>query len=158
MPRGSVIAGRITDEFGEPVAQAQVSAQRYQYGPDGQRRLTLSGIPITTDDLGQFRLHSLMPGEYIVSASFRSGVVSIGGLPGSDTSEGFLPTFYPGTINASDAQPVTVTLGQESSVQFALSAARMARVSGLVVDSTGRALASAMVVLLPSSGLLSVWA
>ena len=115
----------------------------------------MSGIPITTDDLGQFRLHSLMPGEYVVTASFRSGV-SIGGLPGSDTSEGFLPTFYPGTVNVSDAQPVTVTLGQESSVQFALSAARMARVSGLVVDSTGRALASAMVVLLPSSGLLSV--
>ena len=150
-----MIAGRITDEFGEPVAQAQVSAQRYQYGPDGQRRLTVSGSPITTDDLGQFRLHSLMPGEYVVTANFRGGV-SIGGLPGSDTSEGFLPTFYPGTVNASDAQPVTVTLGQESSVQFALSAARMARVSGLVVDSTGRALASAMVVLLPSSGLLSV--
>ena len=156
LPRGSVIAGRITDEFGEPVAQAQVSAQRYQYGPDGQRRLTSSGIPITTDDLGQFRLHSLMPGEYIVSATFRSNFVVIGGTAGSDTSESFLPTFHPGTINASEAQPVTVTLGQESSVQFALSAARMARVSGLVVDSTGRALASAMVVLLPSSGLLSV--
>ena len=68
LPKGSVIAGRITDEFGEPVAQAQVSAQRYQYGPDGQRRLQPTGIPVTTDDLGQFRLHSLMPGEYIVSA------------------------------------------------------------------------------------------
>ena len=45
LPTGSVIAGRITDEFGEPVAQAQVSAQRYQYGPDGQRRLQPSGIP-----------------------------------------------------------------------------------------------------------------
>ena len=63
LPKGSVIAGQITDEFGEPVAQAQVSAQRYQYGPDGQRRLQPSWIPVTTDDLGQFRLHSLMPGE-----------------------------------------------------------------------------------------------
>ena len=43
LPRGSVIAGRITDEFGEPIAQAQVSAQRYQYGPDGQRRLQPAG-------------------------------------------------------------------------------------------------------------------
>ncbi len=153
LPRGSVIAGRITDEFGEAVAQAQVSAQRYQYGPDGQRRLTMSGGPVTTDDLGQFRLHSLMPGEYIVSATFRSTFVSIGGATGgSDTSEGFLPTFHPGTVSASEAQPVTVTLGQESHVQFALSAARMARVSGAVVDSSGRALANAMVVLMPSSG------
>src|SRR5688572_6033196 len=155
LPRGSVITGRITDEFGEPVAGAQVSAQRYQYGPDGQRRLFQTGSLMTTDDLGQFRLHSLMPGEYVVSATFRSNFVAIGLPGGTDTSEGFLPTFHPGTINASEAQPVTVTLGQESSVQFALSAARMARVSGLVVDSTGRALASAMVVLVPSSGMFA---
>ena len=80
LPKGSVIAGRITDEFGEPVAQAQVSAQRYQYGPDGQRRLQPTGISVTTDDLGQFRLHSLMPGEYIVSASFRNMFVAPLGL------------------------------------------------------------------------------
>ena len=156
LPRGSVIAGRITDEFGEPVAGAQVSAQRYQYGPDGQRRLFQTGSLITTDDLGQFRLHSLMPGEYVVSATLRANFVSIAGLSGgSDTSEGFLPTFYPGTINAGDAQQVTVTLGQESSVQFALSAAKMARVSGVVVDSTGRPLSSAMVVMLPANGVFT---
>ena len=155
LPKGSVIAGRITDEFGEPVAQAQVSAQRYQYGPDGQRRLQPSGIPVTTDDLGQFRLHSLMPGEYVVSASFRNMFVAPFGTAGGDTSEGFLPTFHPGTVNATEAQPVTVTLGQESHVQFALSAARMARVSGVVVDSTGRALANGIVMLMPSSGIVS---
>jgi hypothetical protein len=155
LPKGSVIAGRITDEFGEPVAQAQVSAQRYQYGPDGQRRLQPTGIPVTTDDLGQFRLHSLMPGEYVVSASFRNMFVAPLGTAGGDTSEGFLPTFHPGTVNANEAQPVTVTLGQESQVQFALSAARMARVSGVVVDSTGRALANGIVMLMPSSGVVS---
>ena len=155
LPKGSVIAGRITDEFGEPVAQAQVSAQRYQYGPDGQRRLQPAGIPVTTDDLGQFRLHSLMPGEYVVSASFRNMFVAPFGAAGGDTSEGFVPTFHPGTVNASEAQPVTVTLGQESHVQFALSAARMARVSGVVVDSTGRALANGVVMLMPSSGIVS---
>ena len=155
LPKGSVIAGRITDEFGEPVAQAQVSAQRYQYGPDGQRRLQPFGIPVTTDDLGQFRLHSLMPGEYVVSASFRNMFVAPLGTAGGDTSEGFLPTFHPGTVNANEAQPVTVTLGQESHVQFALSAARMARVSGVVVDSTGRAVANGIVMLMPSSGIVS---
>ena len=29
LPRGSVIAGRVTDEFGEPIARAQVQALRY---------------------------------------------------------------------------------------------------------------------------------
>jgi hypothetical protein len=37
LPRGSVIAGRITDEFGEPVPGVRVQAMRYQYMPDGQR-------------------------------------------------------------------------------------------------------------------------
>ena len=89
---GSVIAGRITDEFGEPVAQAQVSAQRYQYGPDGQRRLQPVRDPVTTDDLGQFRLHSLMPGEYIVSATFRSKFVAIRRPPAAATrAKAFCP-------------------------------------------------------------------
>jgi hypothetical protein len=56
LPRGSVITGRITDEFGEPMAMAQVSAQRYQYGPGGQRQLMISGGgPMTmTDDSASF--------------------------------------------------------------------------------------------------------
>ena len=153
LPRGSVIAGRVTDEFGEPVAQAQVSAQRYMYGPDGQRRLQPTGFA-TTDDLGQFRLHSLMPGDYIVSATYRTFIVPVGIGGGGDTSEGFLPTYFPGTGNPAEAQPVTVTLGQESAVQFALTAARMARVSGVVQDSSGRAVTGAMVMLMPSAGFM----
>src|SRR3954468_21012828 len=39
LPRGSVIRGRITDEFGEPIGQATVQAMRYQYSNDGQRKL-----------------------------------------------------------------------------------------------------------------------
>ena len=112
LPRGSVIAGRITDEFGEPIAMAQVQAQRYQYGPGGQRRLTFAGGPfIMTDDLGQFRLYGLMPGEYIVSAGVRQMGMAVGAGSANDSSEGYAPTFYPGTISAADAQPVTVGLG-----------------------------------------------
>ncbi len=40
LPRGAVISVRITDDFGDPLAGANVQVQRYQYGPDGQRRLT----------------------------------------------------------------------------------------------------------------------
>ena len=127
-------------------------AQREQYGPDGQRRLVPVGSFATTDDLGQFRLHSLMPGEYVVGATYRgSSTVMIGSF-GVDTSESFPPTFHPGTVNANEAEPVTVALGQETTVQFALSAARMARVSGVVVDSTGRPLTGAMMLFLPANG------
>jgi hypothetical protein len=158
LPRGSVITGRITDEFGEPIAMAQVQAQRYQYGPGGQRRLTFSGGPggplVFTDDLGQFRLYGLMPGEYVVSAVVRQMQMAMAVGPGSanDATEGFAPTFYPGTINAADAQPVTLGLGQELTLHIPLSAARMARVSGSVVDSLGKPAVGAMVMLRSGTG------
>ena len=156
LPRGSVITGRITDEFGEPIAMAQVQAQRYQYGPGGQRRLTFSGglggPLVFTDDLGQFRLYGLMPGEYVVSAVVRQMAMAVGPGNTNDSTEGFAPTFYPGTINVADAQPVTLGLGQELTLHIPLSAARMASVSGSVVDSLGKPAVGAMVMLRSGSG------
>ena len=40
LPRGGVIAGRVTDELGEPLAGVRMQAMRYQYLPNGQRQLT----------------------------------------------------------------------------------------------------------------------
>ena len=42
LPRGSAVSGRILDEFGEPVADASVTAMRMQYS-GGQRRLVPVG-------------------------------------------------------------------------------------------------------------------
>src|SRR3954464_11712799 len=73
LPRGSVITGRVTDEFGEPMLQAQVQALRYQYQPSGERVLQpAGGISGMTDDLGQFRIYGLNPGEYVISAMARN--------------------------------------------------------------------------------------
>ncbi len=146
LPRGSVITVRVTDDFSEPVAGAQVQVQRFQYGQDGQRRLTAVQTSVfglnSTDDRGEFRAYGLMPGEYVISAASRN----LGMAPGansSDTSEGFAPTFYPGTINSAEAQAVSVGIGEETTVQFSMVASRMARVSGVVVDSEGRPAAGA---------------
>ncbi len=160
LPRGSVIAGRITDEFGEPIAMAQVQAQRYEYRPGGQRRLTFAGAPfVMTDDLGQFRVYGLMPGEYVISATVRGVGMAVAMGPGvaNDTSEGFAPTFYPGTANPAEAQPIVVGVSQESTIHLALTAARMARVSGIAVDSLGKPAAGAMVMLRSGSadGMMS---
>ena len=55
LPRGGVIAGRVIDEFGEPIARASVQALRYFYGPDGQRRPAAEPVaarPTTSDSFG----------------------------------------------------------------------------------------------------------
>jgi protocatechuate 3,4-dioxygenase beta subunit len=151
LPRGSVIAGRVTDEFGEPIARAQVQALRYAYGPDGQRR-PQPAASAQTDDLGQFRVFGLMPGEYIVSAAGRDMISLNFGGNSVDTGESYVTSYHPGTTNINEAQTVTTTLGQESTVQFSLTAARMSRVGGIVTDSTGKPAVGAMIILSPASG------
>jgi hypothetical protein len=138
---GAVILVRVTDEFNEPLAGAQIQVQRFQYGPDGQRRLTAApggfGFGSTTDDRGEFRAYGLSPGEYVVGATVRSvGIAMVSNA--KDTNDGFSPTFYPGTINPAEAQAVAVAVGEERSVQFAMVSARMSRVTGTVVTSEGR--------------------
>ena len=156
LPRGGVIAGRITDEFGELMPQVQVQAQRFQFAQDGQRRLVTTGTA-TTDDRGEFRVYGLMPGEYVVNGSVRppTNFVIVNGLPSASNtmpSDGYPPTFYPGTANANDAQTVTIGIGEEVNIQFGLIAARLARISGTVRDSEGRP-GAGEVILLPRQGI-----
>jgi Carboxypeptidase regulatory-like domain len=133
LPRGSVIGGRITDEFGEPVVNAAVSAWRYAF-VGGSRRLVRAGARDTTDDQGTYRLFGLAPGDYIVSAVLRTSEVTD---PGDDFS-GFAPTYFPGTPNAAEAQRVRVALSQEQGgVSFGLLATRLVRVWGQVISTTG---------------------
>ena len=143
LPRGSVIAARITDEFGEPLTGVMVQVQRYQYGPDGQRKLAgVPGAPAPfsgTDDRGEFRLFGLMPGEYVVQASMRSLGGPMAGNSG-DSSEGYSPTYYPGALTADQAQPISLGIGEEHTIQFAMMAGRLGRVSGVVVDAESRPL------------------
>jgi protocatechuate 3,4-dioxygenase beta subunit len=151
LPRGSVITGRITDEFGEPIAGAQVEVRRYQYAPSGQRRLTFAGGNgfTITDDRGEFRAYGLMPGEYVVSGIVRQPMAQ--GNP-NDATEGYAPTFYPGTPNPAEAELLTLGLAQEATIQLTLQAARMARISGTVSDSEGRPLREGRVMARSASG------
>lgn len=148
LPRGSVISGRVTDEFGEPVANAAVMALRYAYA-GGARRIVPAGARDTTDDQGQYRLFGLPPGDYFVSASLRTGDVTD---PGDEPS-GYAPTYFPGTPNPAEAERVRLALAQEnSSVSFGLIATRLVRVSGQVIGATGGPPPGGAVVLMPPDG------
>jgi hypothetical protein len=146
LPRGSAITGRITDEFGDPITDAQVQALRYQY-VNGERQLVDAGRMAQTDDLGAYRIFGLMPGDYIIRASMRSNMMP--GPRGAETEQtGYPGTYYPGVADVGQAQTVTAVLGQEvSSIGFPLIPARLSRVSGTVVGSDGRPLAGAMVMI-----------
>jgi protocatechuate 3,4-dioxygenase beta subunit len=152
LPRGSVITGRLTDEFGDPIADASVQAMRYQF-VNGQRQLVAVGRAGTSDDVGQYRIFGLMPGDYIVRAMVQDKTMIAAAFGGGEDPSGYPTTYYPGTTDVGQAQSVNVALGQElNSVFFSLVPARLARISGTVIDSQGHALSGGVVLVRSAMG------
>jgi protocatechuate 3,4-dioxygenase beta subunit len=150
LPRGAVITGRVVDEFGEPVADVQVAAMRAQY-VQGRRQLMPAGRTNATNDIGEFRLYALPPGQYVISATYR--VINLGLNEVSNDRSGYAPTYYPGTANSAEAQRITVGVGQRiSDLNIALSPTRMARVSGTAVDSEGKPISNGILMMIQLSG------
>ena len=148
LPRGGIITGRVVDEYGEPVADVQVAPMRYQYA-QGRRRLAPAARPGATNDIGEFRLFGLPPGQYYLSATLRGG----GMMGESDDRSGYSPTYYPGTANAAEAQRLTIGVGQTlNDVNLALMPARTARISGFALDSTGKPLVGGFIMVMQSNG------
>jgi hypothetical protein len=151
LPRGSVLGGRITDEFGEPVANASVTAWRYAYSA-GARRMMPAGQNArdTTDDQGHFRLFGLPPGDYYVSATLRGNGPEVTDPMGE--LSGYASTYFPGTTNVAEASRITLAVAQENTgVSFGLIATRLVRVSGQVLMSDGSPATNGNVFLLPAN-------
>jgi len=164
MPRGSVISGRIVDEFGDPMADVMVSAMRSVWS-NGKRRLQQTGRSAQTNDLGQYRIFGLAPGEYYVSATFRGGEMAAmemsavaamsgaGVASGSTPNSGYAPTYFPGTTNGADAQRLALAVGQEAQgTDFSLLPVRLVKITGTVISSEGKPTEGAMVSAIPRSG------
>jgi hypothetical protein len=146
LPRGGVITGRVLDELGEPLTEVTVQVERFRY-VGGLRRPVVAGRLTETDDLGQFRVYGLPPGEYFVSAGMTPNMMHQGAR---GISTGYITTYYPGTPSLSEAQPVTVAGGQEtSSVVFSLSTARTSRIRGRVLSSEAKPVGNVFVVVRP---------
>ena len=153
LPRGGVITGRVVDEFGDPVSDVMVSVQRYQF-MQGRRRLMPAGRNGMTNDVGEFRLFAIPPGQYYLSATLRN---MMGFGAESDDRSGYSPTYFPGTPNVAEAQRVTIRVGQIlSDINMALVPTRTAKISGTAVDSQGRPM-SGMVMAVPKGEFMGMF-
>ncbi|MDO8679834.1 MAG: carboxypeptidase-like regulatory domain-containing protein [Acidobacteriota bacterium] len=152
LARGGVIAGRILDDTGDPMAGVQVAAMRYGFMA-GSRRLIGAGSEggnDRTDDQGGFRLYGLPPGDYYVSATYRNMMI-LGPEINNTQADGYAPTYFPGTPNLAEAQRVSPKAGQEvSGVIFSLMVSRLARISGRALNSRGEPATRATVMLMPA--------
>jgi protocatechuate 3,4-dioxygenase beta subunit len=167
LQKGAVIAGRLLDPAGDPLPDARVMALRRVSPPGAPPRLIpapgAQGQP--TNDLGEFRVSGLPPGEYFVAATPRSmpmlppfGAAASGGAASTPrvARTTIATTFYPGTTDQAGAQPLAVTAGAEvNGIVFSMQSTPAFRVSGIVVDENGDPVAGAMVMLMadPRSGM-----
>ena len=102
-----------------------------------------SGRGGQTNDVGEFRVYGLSPGQYFVSATLRNFMG-----PQTETTDrtGYAPTFYPGTGNVAEAQRVSVAPGQTiAAINITLLPIQTSKVSGIVLDGDGRPLSTAVV-------------
>jgi protocatechuate 3,4-dioxygenase beta subunit len=149
VPPAASISGRVTDESGQPIAGARViSGKPVQLDPKNQRTFSgLAGANVTDDD-GQYWIGGLSAGEYVVSASPYGQVAA--------TQSPADPSF---------GQPITVKLdvgeekmGADVVVPLRLSSTPAVprktpqgtgAVSGRVIDTLGRSIPNAIVVMSP---------
>jgi protocatechuate 3,4-dioxygenase beta subunit len=156
----SVITGRVFDPEGEPLIKTTVQAYTYRY-TNGRRTLT----PVATaqtNDLGEYRLYWIPPGEYFVAVMPRGGFSGTNipptGTPGAGArnvqfftagGDGQVATFqmteaagasdaiyYPGVANPQEAAVIRVSPSRDAlGIDFHLRPLRTVTVSGRVVAS-----------------------
>ena len=159
----AAISGQLFDEDGEPLpgveVQALVQSSHVPAAPDAPSVIQ-NLVPIQTaitNDLGEFRLHSLPPGEYYVSA-VDSGMPAVNdqSLTGeldyelADTPRPeYPPSYYPGATNLWQASKVVVRSGDEVQIALGLRRGDMYAVSGRVLDASGHPLQGANVFVSP---------
>lgn len=130
LTRGGVIAGRVFDQSGEPLAGLQVKVYRARMS-QGYRRLESVGVPDRTDDTGAYRIYALPPGDYYVAASLRMAPAD------SIVETTYAPTYYPGTGDIGDAERIRIGLASEATAVFPLLPVRRVHVSGTLLSSSG---------------------
>jgi protocatechuate 3,4-dioxygenase beta subunit len=129
--RGLAVEGRVLDEWGEPMANIEVFATRWDSAVSQQ-----FGNSRTTDDRGVFRLFGLMPGQYRICADPRRTSAPVFGQ-NTTVADRPIKTCHPSAVVETDAQAVTLGTTDVSGVDIRVLRSRAFTVSGTVTDSSG---------------------
>lgn len=137
MNRGGVLAGRVSDEQGDPAPGARVEAIEHRY--INGRRIAVAAAIATANDIGEFRLGGLHPGPYQIRASTEEAWESDDGK----TTFVHAVTYFPGVTGVGQAQTLNVGLAQQiTDLDVRLVAGQAARIDGVVEDGDGRPMPS----------------
>jgi carboxypeptidase family protein len=149
----AVIHGRVTDEDGDPLPNAEVTAL-HQTFIAGHKHWEQAGAE-RTNDLGEYRIANLPAGSVYISVSpppdFKSLIENTGTTadarnakaePSASTT--YQTTYYPGTPDRSQATPIPLHPGDEFPANFTLTPSQSLSIRGSVVNVPPRASATIM--------------
>ncbi|MGB7601129.1 MAG: carboxypeptidase-like regulatory domain-containing protein [Candidatus Sulfotelmatobacter sp.] len=141
----AVVEGRVTDEDGDPLAEAQVAVLRQTF-LQGHSHWDQAGAE-RTNDLGEYRIAGLAPDKYFVAVTpppdFRSLIetTSTPGPaphPGADAEKpvplAYQTTYYPGTRDRSQATSIPLHAGDDFPANFSLTPSPSLTIRGSVVN------------------------
>jgi Carboxypeptidase regulatory-like domain len=123
----AVIEGRVTDEDGDPMPEAQVAVYRMTFTAARGRWEQVRGE--ATNDLGEYRIAGLDAGNYFVSVTpppdFRSLIETASNSSSStaankSSASSYQTTYYPGTRDRGQATAIPLHGGDDFPVNFSL--------------------------------------
>jgi hypothetical protein len=160
-----VISGHVLDEDGEPMANVNVQCMVLGYQRGKRQLMNRNGTG--TDDRGEFRIHGLSPGKYLLSATYQSPELymatperTVGSAQAVQAAEeGYITTYYPNTTNPESASQLDVTAGaQIGGITMTLARSRTVRIKGHVntgISSQTRRNANVMLLPRDNSGWMA---
>lgn len=149
----AVLRGRVSDEDGDPLAGAEVSAMRQTFVA-GRKRWEQVGSE-RTNDLGEYRIANLPAGSVFLSVNpppdFKNLIESAGAAGESRSAPGdneqattYQTIYYPGTPDRGQATPIQLHAGDEFPANFSLTPGPSLSIRGQVVNLPPRASATIM--------------
>jgi len=150
----AVVQGRVTDEDGDPLAEAQVAILRQTF-VSGRTHWEQVGAE-RTNDLGEYRIGGLAAGSYFVSVTpppdFRSLIEATSSAPvaaprttfSEKVATAYQATYYPGTRDRGQAAPIQLHGGDDFPVNFSLTPSPSLTIRGSVVSLPPGATAAIM--------------
>jgi hypothetical protein len=156
----ALVDGRVTDEDGDPLPDAQVAVLRQTFVA-GRTHWQQAGAE-RTNDLGEYRIAGLAAGNYYVSVSpppdFKSLIAAASNAPVADThandarsndssangsntndaranaATAYATTYYPGTQDLRQASAVQLHAGDDFPVNFSLAPSPSVVVRGSIAN------------------------
>ena len=139
IPYGA-IAGRITDEDGDPIRGMQVATMVYQYTTRGRELVDRRSA--STDDQGEYRIYDLPAGKYFLKASLQRMRSAT-----PEEADAFATTYYPGAQDPSGAVQIDLAPGQQlRGMSLALRRTRSATIRGRVIAPPGVSVSAGLMV------------